>query len=967
MSLSVSRGKTLLTLQAVRPPDLDRAVAPHPIPIPMPDIVREQVEAWEAGTRGPVLPTEAVGLLWSTPVAGRLAGGDVLAEVPVAGLLLPVLVALRAIDAASWPQRRSDLRKLVATGIPGLAADDFMNRLVRLEADRQLADLVLLLKYAATGSIRPLGQVVDLFRLVTALMGEEEAEFASEDLTGWMSAALLVPRHFVAPVLRRGPGAPQQPVNPGRGGRTRSVDLSSPRAVAAVRALEAQLERLREAPTTAVRTALVRAQPAGTYATVRLGGVPVVFDTTQVRERLRESRRELVDQVRSGLPTTVRDRLDDRSIAVDELRSWPVLCAPGPAPAPAPSYLEPAGRTDLLLVRQRTTGYRRAEVAHIENVMVGETRNRDHTTRVSSTTETFVGTVAESETTNDLETASRAELTHEVSQIVAEDLRAEGSVTVSSRGPTKVVASAGGAYSRATQDAASTAASYARETIERAVTRTLDRTTRERRTVSVREQIEANHHGFVRDPDAEQHAVGVYQYLERVSRARLFWYGEREMYDVLVPEPAALIWQIAADQPEPREPPRPPDAELFGSITVATVETQLEAAMRSFRVVDLPPRPPETDVIAWGTRATGSGDKAKHAAQGELRIPPGYEVVSADFSVTVDVDSEIQPNGFVSIAGKNHAWTMDTSGPNHVEMTGTIDLVDPAADAHPLAGASVSVGFTADNYAVVVLTLTLNLRLTEAARHRWRVDVYERVAARYDQLRLDYEDAVSQAELLAPSTQDQLPVGTRARLASIVRHELQRAVVSLMRNDPVDYDLIAHTPVAGAAPDAHPTPDTDALVISGPQVRFLQQAFEWEHLSWILYPYFWGRRSGWSQTAVVDHPDPDFAAFLNAGAARVQVPVRPGFEQLVKHFMETGEVYPAMGLPHMGDEGYLPFIDEQLTSLGAPTDEPPWPPDAPLEWDVVDPTPLIMLRPAGAPLPAWDPVTGVETEPGDPA
>jgi hypothetical protein len=145
------------------------------------------------------------------------------------------------------------------------------------------------------------------------------------------------------------------------------------------------------------------------------------------------------------------------------------------------------------------------------------------------------------------------------------------------------------------------------------------------------------------------------------------------------------------------------------------------------------------------------------------------------------------------------------------------------------------------------------------------------------------------------------------------------------------------------------------------EVRFLQQAFEWEHLAWIVYPYFWGRRSEWSRTVVVSHPDPDFASFLNAGAARVQIPVRPGFEDLVKHFMETGEVYEGEGLPKMGDAGYIAFIDEQLTTLGAPGDEVAWPPDAPREWDIVAPTALLPARSLQKPqLPSWDPQTGNE-------
>jgi hypothetical protein len=81
--------------------------------------------------------------------------------------------------------------------------------------------------------------------------------------------------------------------------------------------------------------------------------------------------------------------------------------------------------------------------------------------------------------------------------------------------------------------------------------------------------------------------------------------------------------------------------------------------------------------------------------------------------------------------------------------------------------------------------------------------------------------------------------------------------------------------------------------------------------------------------------------FLNAGAARLQIFVRPGFEDLVKHFMETGEVYEGNGIPKIGDPGYAPFIDEQISALGGPGDEVPWPSLENLrQWDIVSPTQL---------------------------
>ena len=63
----------------------------------------------------------------------------------------------------------------------------------------------------------------------------------------------------------------------------------------------------------------------------------------------------------------------------------------------------------------------------------------------------------------------------------------------------------------------------------------------------------------------------------------------------------------------------------------------------------------------------------------------------------------------------------------------------------------------------------------------------------------------------------------------------------------------------------------------------------------------------------------------------------------------------------MGDEGYVPFIDEQINTLGGPGDEIPWPPENPIEWEIVAPTPLVIVRKnEGKQLPEWDSATGAE-------
>jgi hypothetical protein len=83
----------------------------------------------------------------------------------------------------------------------------------------------------------------------------------------------------------------------------------------------------------------------------------------------------------------------------------------------------------------------------------------------------------------------------------------------------------------------------------------------------------------------------------------------------------------------------------------------------------------------------------------------------------------------------------------------------------------------------------------------------------------------------------------------------------------------------------------------GSFTRFFEQAFEWDQMQYVFYPYFWGRKSTWSERFLRQDVDPAFLEFLQAGAARVVVPVRPGFEVALTHYLETLEIWNGEGEP----------------------------------------------------------------------
>jgi hypothetical protein len=134
----------------------------------------------------------------------------------------------------------------------------------------------------------------------------------------------------------------------------------------------------------------------------------------------------------------------------------------------------------------------------------------------------------------------------------------------------------------------------------------------------------------------------------------------------------------------------------------------------------------------------------------------------------------------------------------------------------------------------------------------------------------------------------------------------------------------------------------------GTVVQFLEQAFDWDNLSYLFYPYFWATRPKWVDLmSRADDADATYTAFLQAGSARVLVSVTPGYEHAVAHYLATGEPWDGGAAPVIGDPlfvaVYQELRNEQDNLADAVPEGKPWP--------FVLPTSLTYLD-GGDPLPA---------------
>ena len=179
----------------------------------------------------------------------------------------------------------------------------------------------------------------------------------------------------------------------------------------------------------------------------------------------------------------------------------------------------------------------------------------------------------------------------------------------------------------------------------------------------------------------------------------------------------------------------------------------------------------------------------------------------------------------------------------------------------------------------------------------------------------------------------------------IERTELKRCFISILSNS----DVSGTNDVAPFPPLM--TMNFPLIEKDGKNIRFFEQAFEWDKMGYVFYPYLLGRSSQWVDRLFLKvENDPLFENFLRAGYARVVVPVRPGFEDSINFYLLTGKPWLGGDLPKIGDQTYLPISEEMKEQSGAPGDEIP----VGDPWEFRIPTRLLKLRKDDS-LPKWKP------------
>lgn len=657
------------------------------------------------------------------------------------------------------------------------------------------------------------------------------------------------------------------------------------------------------------------------------------------KELYRESR-DLLYMPMNSLPADVLQNENVKYLM--SVMSFPVHypkykgMLPMPISLPMTQRVHVLGIGDLIVVEEQVNRYELGEVAHIENVMGKEVRNRTHL-RVSET-ETTVTQEAEDSTEDEksLQTTDRFELTKETQEQLESSLDVTAGATVTaSYGPVSISANAGLASSTSASTSRNTSSSLAREAVEKAVTKVARRVREEQVSRALNRVEETNSHGF--NNDTTSNLCGIYRWVDKYYTVRAVNYGRRLMLEMIVPEPAnGLIYAQNMHSEEEYIAP-PPPAITFGPEDITPLNYLDYAEIYSATDIPAPPTSVVYQTVTYGAMSDGK-ESVLVVDNKTLAIPEGYQTTNVWSNAAVSHFGD----GDFSGESYHFAGSKLIGGGNSslIGVTGALEV------------ASMAVG------SAFVVGYKVRSELLDNSYDDWRVNAWASIKQAYAN-----EVAIYEEKLAARAIGQGVHIHGRnpEHNREIIKNELKRAAVKFLSNDMgiliVD-GMVRFGEIFDAADDTGDF-DLEEARAEGMITQFFEQAFEWHNMTWHLYPYFWAKQSRQHGKLLAEDVDPKMRNFLSAGAARVVVPVPDVYEDAVLNFFNTNEIWSGGEPPMIDDPEYISIAEElkqgRENSFNSPIyyegagTPPPFIID---EWEVKLPTSLVKLQ-SGDALPSF--------------
>lgn len=588
------------------------------------------------------------------------------------------------------------------------------------------------------------------------------------------------------------------------------------------------------------------------------------------------------------------------------------------------------GITDYKKVEQSTYCYVEGDVAHIENIMAREYKERATRKLRRSENQTTKSTESEKEKLSDTTSTERHEMQSEISKILQEskDFAAQAGFNANwklgSAGSMGVSANANYATHNSKEESNRQAVTEAKDITARALDRIVTKVKEERIDKIIEEFEENNKHGFD-NTKGSSHVVGVYRWVDKVVKNQIYNYGKRMMFEFMVPEPAKLhklgmtISKNQENQLVKPVDPRESNVQKLENFSSLEDETKLKFWLSKFNV-EIDDRPDPNITLGKGFSFSGSNANTLFFNDKDvLTIPDGFVAKQAKVWLS-GMEANLYGRGLTVSVGDLLFGGFGSLAGGRTQESQIISFKKEFRKSISISAYSCSF-FTSD------INVAIYCELSQEAKNAWLQKTFNKIIEAYETELAKYEQALAEIKAMGVEIKGSNP-GFYRKIENTI---LRRNCISYMLEQNPNVDLTFgrgkyYNNGYSAGDETFLNTDIkvdEKLDQYAAFAKFMEQAFEWEIMSYYFYPYYWGERKSWADLYQFDDNDPVFRAFMQSGMARVIVTVRPGFEEAVRHFLATGQIWNGGEVPVIDDPLFLSIVDE-MRSPKATKEGEPW-------------------------------------------
>ncbi len=657
-------------------------------------------------------------------------------------------------------------------------------------------------------------------------------------------------------------------------------------------------------------------------------------------------------------------QIDDRINFIEYLGNKEIILNDGndyygQAFAPSGYGVKQLGIIEYRKVTSTISRYVPAEVAKIENVMASEYRELATVKELTKEVTDFESSETSNEKENETVSTDRFQMQNEISKIFDQQNKNSFDTKASyNGGTTSLDISYGTSTINSKNESNKQAVTNSKEITNKAVEKIFTKVRKER-TVKVTEKFtESSKHGFDNRGNPN-HVSGVYRHINAVYKNQIYNYGRRLLYEFAIPEPA-LFHRLAILEDNnladviSKIPKHPILDKLPKDYTEITRDNYL--FLEKLTDVTLIKLPEEVKIVVNqkyfdnGGRNPSSYDlfeipDATNSFR-KIQFPEGYLAESFQLKVLncdengngLEYDTNAPKNkGFVdfTIGGTKYRVHTYDGDSNHDRPF--IDIINKPIENYNLNPKTLDWYLTVNDVHRIAFSITINIKMSNNFYINWQKSNYDIILKKYVEENSKYLTQIKKnieenpiVDNYKETDKDYIQnICLRKQCISYLISEDPKNNHRLLGQDMFEKRQFMKTLKVNMSSKLN---EYTAFA------RFLEQAFDWNMMSYSYYPFYWADKDEWRLMYNLYDGDADFKKFLQAGMARVVVSVKPGFEKAIMQYMITGKIWEGGEIPTYGSSMFLSIAAEMKESAEYKIEE---------TWETVLPTNLIALQSSG--------------------